>query len=223
MHSPIPYQAEGRSMARQAGGTVAGLIIGLIIGLTIAVWVAITIMKTPLPFVDKLGKQNDAADTAIDPNATLPGGARDRRVIPNAEEGAPLGEQKAAPASSTPTSATPTTVAPPNAAAKAPVTPAATENAKTDKTEKAATTTASDEKNIYFLQAGAFREIADADAAKGRLALLGVAAAVSERRTETGTLYRVRVGPFKDTDTMHKMRTRLYDNGVDAAVVSVPK
>jgi cell division protein FtsN len=174
-------------------------------------------MKTPLPFVDKLGKQNDAADTAIDPNATLPGGARDRRVIPNAEEGAPLGEQKAAPTS------TPTTAAPPNAAAKAPVTPAttaATENAKTD---KAATTTASDEKNIYFLQAGAFREIADADAAKGRLALLGVAAAVSERRTETGTLYRVRVGPFKDTDTMHKMRTRLYDNGVDAAVVSVPK
>jgi cell division protein FtsN len=218
MHSPIPYQAEGRSMARQAGGTVAGLIIGLIIGLTIAVWVAITIMKTPLPFVDKLGKQNDAADTAIDPNATLPGGARDRRVIPNAEEGAPLGEQKAAPASSTPSTATST-----NAAGKAPVTPAATENAKTDKTEKAATTTASDEKNIYFLQAGAFREIADADAAKGRLALLGVAAAVSERRTETGTLYRVRVGPFKDTDTMHKMRTRLYDNGVDAAVVSVPK
>ena len=143
MHSPIPYQAEGRSMARQAGGTVAGLIIGLIIGLTIAVWVAITIMKTPLPFVDKLGKQNDAADTAIDPNATLPGGARDRRVIPNAEEGAPLGEQKAAPASSTPTAA-----APPNAAAKAPVAPAAAENAKTD---KAATNTASEEKNIYFL------------------------------------------------------------------------
>ncbi len=223
MHSPIPYQAEGRSMARQAGGTVAGLIIGLIIGLTIAVWVAITIMKTPLPFVDKLGKQNDAADTAIDPNATLPGGARDRRVIPNAEEGAPLGEQKAAPASSTPSTATPSTATSTNAAGKAPVTPAATENAKTDKTEKAATTTASDEKNIYFLQAGAFREIADADAAKGRLALLGVAAAVSERRTETGTLYRVRVGPFKDTDTMHKMRTRLYDNGVDAAVVSVPK
>ncbi len=220
MHSPIPYQAEGRSMARQAGGTVAGLIIGLIIGLTIAVWVAITIMKTPLPFVDKLGKQNDAADTAIDPNATLPGGARDRRVIPNAEEGSPLGEQKAAPASSTPTAATPTTATSTNAAAKAPVAPAAAENAKTD---KAATNTASEEKNIYFLQAGAFREIADADAAKGRLALLGVAATVSERRIETGTLYRVRVGPFKDTDTMHKMRTRLNDNGVDAAVVSVPK
>ena len=195
-------------MARQAGGTVAGLIIGLIIGLTIAVWVAITIMKTPLPFVDKLGKQNDAADTAIDPNATLPGGARDRRLLPNAE-------QKTSPAPSTTSAATNATAKTPTATATTPV----LENSK----DKTATTTASEEKNIYFLQAGAFREIADADAAKGRLALLGVAATVSERRIETGTLYRVRVGPFKDTDTMHKMRTRLNDNGVDAAVVSVPK
>ena len=215
MHSPISYRAEGRSMARQAGGTVAGLIIGLIIGLTIAVWVAITIMKTPLPFVDKLGKQNDAADTAIDPNATLPGGARDRRLLPNAEEGAPNAEQKTSPAPSTTSAATNATAKTPTATATTPV----LENSK----DKTATTTASEEKNIYFLQAGAFREIADADAAKGRLALLGVAATVSERRIETGTLYRVRVGPFKDTDTMHKMRTRLNDNGVDAAVVSVPK
>jgi hypothetical protein len=215
MHSLISYRAEGRSMARQAGGTVAGLIIGLIIGLTIAVWVAITIMKTPLPFVDKLGKQNDAADTAIDPNATLPGGARDRRLLPNAEEGAPNAEQKTSPAPSTTSAAT-------NATAKAPTATASTPALENTK-DKTATTTASEEKNIYFLQAGAFREIADADAAKGRLALLGVAATVSERRIETGTLYRVRVGPFKDTDTMHKMRTRLNDNGVDAAVVSVPK
>jgi cell division protein FtsN len=215
MHSLISYRAEGRSMARQAGGTVAGLIIGLIIGLTIAVWVAITIMKTPLPFVDKLGKQNDAADTAIDPNATLPGGARDRRLLPNAEEGAPNAEQKTSPAPSTTSAAT-------NAPVKAPTATATTPVLETTK-DKTATTTASEEKNIYFLQAGAFREIADADAAKGRLALLGVAASVSERRTETGTLYRVRVGPFKDTYTMHKMRTRLYANGVDASVVSVPK
>ena len=218
MHSPIPYQAEGRSMARQAGGTVAGLIIGLIIGLTIAVWVAITIMKTPLPFVDKLGKQNDAADTAIDPNATLPGGARDRRLLPNAEEGAPLADQKTAPASSTPTSSAST-----SAVAKAPA--AVADNAKAEKAATSATptSTSAEEKGGYYLQAGAFREMADADAAKGRLALLGVAATVSERRAETGTLYRVRVGPFKDTETMHKMRTRLYDNGVDAAVVTVPK
>ena len=40
---------------RQAGGTVTGLIVGLIIGLSIAVVVGLTIMKMPLPFVDRLG------------------------------------------------------------------------------------------------------------------------------------------------------------------------
>ena len=65
----------------QQGGTVAGVIIGLIVGLVIAVWVAMTIMKTPLPFVDKLGKQTQPAGELGDPNKTLPGGARERREI----------------------------------------------------------------------------------------------------------------------------------------------
>ena len=63
----------------QRGGTVTGVIIGLIVGLTVAVWVAMTIMKTPLPFVDKLGKQTQPAGELGDPNKTLPGGARERR------------------------------------------------------------------------------------------------------------------------------------------------
>lgn len=222
MHSHIPYQAEGRSMARQAGGTVAGLIIGLIIGLTIAVWVAITIMKTPLPFVDKLGKQSDAAGAAGDPNATLPGGARDRRAASDAEESPVTAEQKTTPA--------PVATAPLSPAAKAQATPAATTPAEAvNKADKAntsaapAVTASGEEKGGLYLQAGAFREIVDADAAKGRLALLGVAATVTERRADTGTLYRVRIGPFKDAESMQKVRKRLYDNGVDAAVVRIPK
>ncbi|RZL93658.1 MAG: hypothetical protein EOP73_27555, partial [Variovorax sp.] len=51
---------------RQAGGTVLGLIIGLIIGLAIAVGVAITIKNTPLPFVNKLGKQEKTPDRSPD-------------------------------------------------------------------------------------------------------------------------------------------------------------
>ena len=65
--------------APQSGGTVLGLIIGLIIGLSIAVWVAVTIMKTPLPFVDKLVKQTQPAGELGDPNKTMSGGARERR------------------------------------------------------------------------------------------------------------------------------------------------
>jgi cell division protein FtsN len=55
------------------------------------------------------------------------------------------------------------------------------------------------------------------------LALLGVEARVSERPGENGTLYRVRVGPFGQLDTMNRMRGKLSDNGVDVAVVRTPK
>jgi cell division protein FtsN len=72
-------------------------------------------------------------------------------------------------------------------------------------------------------QAVAFRERQDAEATKARLALMGVAATIAERKSELGTLYRVRVGPFDDVEGMNRARVRLSDNGVDAAVVRVPK
>ena len=55
------------------------------------------------------------------------------------------------------------------------------------------------------------------------LALLGVAASIAERKSDLGTLYRVRVGPFADVESMNRARSRLTDNGVDVAVVRVPK
>jgi cell division protein FtsN len=55
------------------------------------------------------------------------------------------------------------------------------------------------------------------------LALMGVAATIAERKSELGTLYRVRVGPFSEIEAMNRARVRLSDNGVDAAVVRVPK
>jgi cell division protein FtsN len=52
---------------------------------------------------------------------------------------------------------------------------------------------------------------------------MGVAATIAERKSELGTLYRVRVGPFSEIEAMNRARLRLSDNGVDAAVVKVPK
>jgi cell division protein FtsN len=82
---------------------------------------------------------------------------------------------------------------------------------------------APDERFTYYLQAGAFREPNDAEATKAKLALMGVAASIAERQSDLGTLYRVRVGPFADVETMNRTRVRLSDNGVDVAVVRVPK
>ena len=83
---PLPIHALARVRRWQRGGTVTGVIIGLIVGLTVAVWVAMTILKTPLPFVDKISKQTQPAGELGDPNKTMPGGARERRERINDEE-----------------------------------------------------------------------------------------------------------------------------------------
>lgn len=211
-----------------------GVIIGLIIGLTIAVWVAMTILKTPLPFVDKLGKQTKPAGELGDPNKTLPGGARERRErMADPEQAEAAGAQLNKPASpalaAAPSPVVPAKRAPePIPASEQPSKPLVVERSKLEKNvvvttpaEQAAA--GADEKFTYYLQAGAFRELADAESTKARLALMGVAASVAERRSELGSLYRVRIGPFTEVDAMNRARTRLSDNGVDAAVVRVPK
>lgn len=217
----------------QAGGTVMGVIIGLIIGLSIAVWVAMTILKTPLPFVDKLGKQTKPAGELGDPNKTLPGGARERRErMADPEQAEAAGTQLSKPAPPALVAApapAPAKKAPePVAASELPSKPPVVERSRLEKNlvvttpaEQAAA--GADEKFTYYLQAGAFRELADAESTKARLALMGVAASVAERRSELGSLYRVRIGPFTEVDAMNRARTRLSDNGVDAAVVRVPK
>jgi cell division protein FtsN len=210
---------------RQAGGTVMGLIIGLIIGLMIAVWVAMTILKTPLPFVDKLVKQTQPAGDLGDPNKTLAGGARERRE--KLEQDEPSLPAPAAPVVSAKKLPEPAVLAEPAAAGKAPI----VERSKTEKnvtsvnagTAPEAAASANEEKFTYYLQAGAFREVADAESTKAKLAMMGVAATVAERRSELGALYRVRVGPFTEVEAMNRARMRLSDNGVDAAVVRVPK
>jgi cell division protein FtsN len=88
-----------------------------------------------------------------------------------------------------------------------------------EQSAKAKPDSGADDKWVYFLQAGAFREQGDAESMRAKLALQGVEAKVSERQSESGVLYRVRVGPFGDLDTMNKVRGKLSDSGIDAAVV----
>ena len=196
---------------RERGGTLTGIIVGLILGLLIAVGVAITITKTPLPFVDKISKQLQPAGELGDPNKTLPGGARERREQLTDKDPA---VQQAEPAPSVTPQVTPQVTTP----------PAPERSRDKEKTPPApAVDPAPDERFTYYLQAGAFREPSDAEATKAKLALMGVAANIAERQSDLGTLYRVRVGPFSDVETMNRTRVRLSDNGVDVAVVRVPK
>ncbi len=214
---------------RQSGGTVLGLIIGLIIGLSIAVWVAVTIMKTPLPFVDKLVKQTQPAGELGDPNKTMSGGARERRE--KVDETDPEVSAPAAPAawSKPPAAPAPTIESVISSKASAIERPKPEKNSITSQSANVAAQPlptadpASEEKFTYYLQAGAFRELSDAENARAKLALMGVVSTVAERRSELGVLYRVRVGPFVEVEALNRVRTRMSDNGVDAAVVRVPK
>jgi cell division protein FtsN len=200
---------------RERGGTLTGIIVGLILGLLIAVGVAITITKTPLPFVDKISKQLQPAGELGDPNKTLPGGARERREQLSDKDPA---VQQAAPAPAVTPQVTP------QVSPQVTAPPAPERSRDKEKTPPApAVDPAPDERFTYYLQAGAFREPSDAEATKAKLALMGVAANIAERQSDLGTLYRVRVGPFADVETMNRTRVRLSDNGVDVAVVRVPK
>ena len=75
----------------------------------------------------------------------------------------------------------------------------------------------------YFVQAGAFRIPADAEAQRARLLLLGVQASVTQREQAGRPIWRVRVGPFQNQDAAERTKTRLAENGFDAALVRVQR
>lgn len=228
-------QGAGRSLRHQGGGTLLGLIVGLIIGLSIAVVVAITIKNTPLPFTNKVGRPEKAPDAAsaappADPNRALHGNKEPAREAAK-QFAKPVEEEKPA-AESAARDAREAAREPPKEAA-APARPDARAENKAPVVDKSAAADtrvakldpapAADEKFTYYLQAGAFLEQADAENTRAKLALMGVAASIAERKSDNGTLYRVRIGPFAQLEAMNRVRGKLTDNGVDVAVVRVPK
>jgi len=77
-------------------------------------------------------------------------------------------------------------------------------------------------KATYFLQAGAFKNPADADNLKARLALLGLEAGVEPANlAEKGVWYRVRLGPYTNVDEINRIRQQLTQNGVDVSLVRI--
>ena len=73
----------------------------------------------------------------------------------------------------------------------------------------------------YVLQAGAFRTVEDAEAMRGRLALLGFEARVIGSEVNGFAVQRVRIGPFARMDEMNRARTKLTESGIEVSVVRV--
>jgi cell division protein FtsN len=222
----------GNLNSRQAGGTLLGLIIGLIVGLAIAVGVALMITKSSSPFTNKFGKSDkpDQPTTQLqDPNKPLYGNkdatkeaAKDFAKESNQPK--PVDVVDAKPAESKPAESKPEVkVAPPAVDKVAPTVAPKLADKVEAKPAEANKPEAIDDKWIYYLQTGAFRDQSDAESARAKLALIGFEGRISERSSDSGNLYRVRIGPFAQIETLNRMRSRLSENGVDATVIRTPK
>jgi cell division protein FtsN len=182
----------------QRGGTLLGFVLGLVIGLIIALGVAMYVTKVPMPFSNKNQSRSadqDAVEAEKNKDWNPNGAIQSKPVTPEA------------PAASTPAAPAPAASTPP---------PAAT-------TQPANKAPATNDPFTYFVQAGAFKSAADADAQKAKLSMMGIEAKVSEREQAGRAIFRVRSGPFDDKDQAEKIKARLDASGMDAALVRVQR
>ena len=221
------------NIERQRGGTLLGFVLGLVIGLTVALGVAMYVTKVPMPFSNK-NQTRSADQDAVEaqknkdwnPNGALqskpatPEVPPDPAAAPNtgatgtaggaATAGTPGSPGATSPAANLPA---PAVTADPPIAAPA---PAATP-------QPASKAAASSDPFTYFVQAGAFKSAADADAQKAKLSMMGIEAKVSEREQAGRAIFRVRSGPFDDKEQAEKIKSRLDASGMDAALVRVQR
>jgi len=72
----------------------------------------------------------------------------------------------------------------------------------------------------FWLQAGSFAGESDADNLKARLALAGWEAQVQKGEVpDKGTRFRVRLGPYDNTDELNRVKGELARRGFDVAVI----
>jgi cell division protein FtsN len=222
-------QRRAAAPRRVRGGTVVGFIIGLMVGMAIAVVVALMVTRSPVPFVDKVGRSDrlieapKPGEDLPDPNKPLY--AKNRPVepiesAPPAPREEPLSilerlfgrsqggseTEQAGPAGSQ------------DAVKGSPKAPDATASAGPRPPAEPRGADAGDRIG-YLLQAGAFRSMEDADAMRAKLALLGFEAKVLGADVNGQTLFRVRVGPYAQLEEMNKARARLAESGIEASVV----
>jgi len=77
------------------------------------------------------------------------------------------------------------------------------------------------EPGTYVLQAGSFRDIADADRVQATLALQGIESRIQNVTIDDDTWHRVRIGPFADLEELDRVRRKLHDKNINVLVIRV--
>jgi cell division septation protein DedD len=78
-----------------------------------------------------------------------------------------------------------------------------------------------DRPGVYVLQAGSYRNEADAKRVRSQLALQGIDAKVQRVAVDADVWHRVRIGPIGNLDELNKLRRQLQAADVDALVIRV--
>jgi cell division protein FtsN len=209
-----------------------GVFIGLVLGLGLAAGVAYYLMKANGPFPAQ-GGAKDAREAVRDSGKTAkadktePAGDKPRfdfyKILPGVDEPKVQADTKksvdravvdqakdrgAEKASDKVADKTPDK-APARAADKA-----------AEKVATAEPTVAAKLPERFWLQAGSFTTEEDAENLKARLAFAGWQASVQQgTMPDKGVRFRVRLGPYDNTEELNRIRTDLTRNGFDVAVI----
>jgi len=76
-------------------------------------------------------------------------------------------------------------------------------------------------RGTYVLQAGSYKNYADADRIRAQLALQGVESKVQKVSVDNDTWHRIRIGPISKLDELNRLRTILRRADVDVLVIRV--
>jgi cell division protein FtsN len=74
---------------------------------------------------------------------------------------------------------------------------------------------------VYVLQAGSYRNEADADRVRAQLSMQGIDAKVQRVAVDSDVWHRVRIGPITKLDDLNRLRKQLQAADVDALVIRV--
>jgi cell division protein FtsN len=76
-------------------------------------------------------------------------------------------------------------------------------------------------RGTYVLQAGSYKNTADAERSRAKLALQGVESKVQKVSVDQDTWYRIRIGPISNLDELNRLRGILHKAEVDVLVIQV--
>ena len=205
------------------GGTLIGVFIGIVVGLGMAASVAYWLMKNN-PALSLPSLAREAQDAAHDAAAKVAKAEADKprfdfyKILPGVAEpkvqperrAAERGDRAVAAQAKDQSSGKQTT--PPDAAT-ARVQERVLPTEAAPKLAKAPT-------DRFWLQAGSFSSVPDAENLRARLALSGWEAIVQEGALpDKSVRYRVRLGPYDNPDELGRMKNELAKRGFDVAVI----